>query len=88
MLRALDQHFGYQYTNTIRQTIATPYLALADAARHNGKRTETVRHLVTCLRNGGWQLPGRRRTLTSLAAYVFLGSWYRVFWRAKKARSD
>jgi hypothetical protein len=39
MLRALDRHFEYQYTDTIRQTIAAPYLAMADTARHNGQRT-------------------------------------------------
>ena len=88
MLRALDKHFKFYYTNTIRQTIAIPYLAMADTARHSGRRMETAKHLLTCLRNGGWKLSGSRRTLTSLAAYVLLGSWYRVFWPAKRPGSN
>ena len=84
MLRALDKHLGFQYTNAIRRTIASFYLEMADIARRNGNRTETAKHFVICLRNGGWQLPGSRRVLAGLAAYTLIGSWYKVFSRAKQ----
>jgi glycosyltransferase involved in cell wall biosynthesis len=83
MLRALDRHLEFQYTDTIRQTIARYSLELAVTAQRNRDRTETAKRLVNCLRNGGWQLPGTRRTFASLAAYVLIGSWYKVFSRAK-----
>jgi glycosyltransferase involved in cell wall biosynthesis len=83
MLKALDRHLEFQYTYAIRQTIARPYLDLAVTARRNGKRAEAAKHLVSFLRNGGWQLHGSRRTLAALAAYTLIGSWYKVFSRAK-----
>ena len=85
MLEAIDRHLEFQYTDTIRLGIARNHLYLgAMTARMNGKRAEAAKHLVTCLRNGGWRLPGRRRTLAGLAAYTLMGSWYRVFSRAKQ----
>jgi glycosyltransferase involved in cell wall biosynthesis len=78
MLRALDKHLGFQHSKVIRNTIAHPYLELALSARLNGNRTQTGKHLVSCLRNGGWQLPGNRRPLAGLAAYVLIGSWYKI----------
>ncbi len=84
MLSALDKHLGFQYTHTIRRTIASFYLEMAGNSRSQGKRPETAKHLVSCLRNGGWQLPGSRRTMTGLAAYALIGSWYKVFSRAKQ----
>jgi predicted TIM-barrel fold metal-dependent hydrolase len=83
MLKALDEHFGYQYKDTIREAIARPYLELAMAAQVNGERTETAKHLYTCLRNGGWQFRGSRRTMLALAAYALIGPRYKVFSRAK-----
>ena len=84
MLTALDAHLGFQYTNTIRPAIARICLDLAVVARHNGSRSETVRHLLSYARNG-WRLPGSRRLLAGLTAYVFIGSWYKIFSRAKQA---
>jgi glycosyltransferase involved in cell wall biosynthesis len=83
MLTVLDKHLDFQYTDTIRQTIARPYLELAMASRRRGSRTETVKHLISYVRNGGFQLPGSRRPLASLAAYALLGSWYKMFTRSK-----
>jgi glycosyltransferase involved in cell wall biosynthesis len=83
MLTVLDKHLDFQYTDTIRQTIARPYLELALAARRRGSRTETLKHLVSYVRNGGFRLPGSRRPMASLAAYALLGSWYKMFTRAK-----
>jgi glycosyltransferase involved in cell wall biosynthesis len=83
MLKALDKYLGFRYTNTIRNTIARPYLELAMTSRLNGHRVGTAKHLLTFLRHGGWHLPGSRRTLAGLAAYALTGSWYKVFSRAK-----
>lgn len=85
MLRALDAQLGFQYTKTIRQTIARPYLDLAIAARSNGKRTETAKHLASYVRNRGLRSPGNRRLLAGLAAYALIGSGYKIFSRAKLA---
>jgi glycosyltransferase involved in cell wall biosynthesis len=85
MLSALDEQLGFQYTNTIRQTITRSYLELAIRARANGNRRETVEHLVSCIRNGGLLLPGNRRLLAGLAVYTAFGSWYKVFSRANSA---
>jgi glycosyltransferase involved in cell wall biosynthesis len=86
MLTALDRYLEFRYTNTIRQINAESCLYLASRARSEGKRIETARHLVTCIRNGGWQ-PGWRRLLAGLAAYAFIGNWYKVFSRAKSAKA-
>jgi glycosyltransferase involved in cell wall biosynthesis len=83
MLRALDQQLEFQYTNTIRQTITWLYLELAMTARSNGRRAETLKHVVTCIRNGGLRLPGNLRPLAGLAAYTLIGSGYKMFSRAK-----
>jgi glycosyltransferase involved in cell wall biosynthesis len=83
VLRALDKHLGYQYSKTIRQTIAPAYLNMAEAARLNGERIQTARYLMSCLRNGGWLLPGKQRVLAGLGAYVLMGSWYKMFSRVK-----
>jgi glycosyltransferase involved in cell wall biosynthesis len=85
MLEALDRHLEFQYTDTIREVIARPYLDLALTARLNGNRVKAATHLVRCIRNGGWQLQGSRRALAGLAAYTLIGSWYKVFSRAKQA---
>lgn len=87
MLRVLDKYLEFQYTDTIRQTIVGPYLELAGAARLKGNRRETAKHLSSCIRNGGWQLPGCRRTLAGLLAYILIGSWYKLFSKATSASS-
>jgi len=86
MLKALDKYLCFEYTDTIRQTIGDFYLEMASIMRRHGKRLETARHVISCLRNGGWRA-GRQRPLVGLAAYVLIGSWYRVFFRAKSVKS-
>jgi glycosyltransferase involved in cell wall biosynthesis len=86
MLRAMDRHLGFKYTDAIRPAVARRYLDLADTARLNGSRMETASHLLSYACYGAWQ-PGNRRLLAGLAAYALMGSWYRVFSRAKSASS-
>jgi len=85
MLRALDRHFGFQYSNAIGEGIASRYLDLALTARHDGRRIETGKHLASCIRNGGLRLSGSLRTFTGLAAFTIIGSRYKLFSRAKTA---
>jgi glycosyltransferase involved in cell wall biosynthesis len=85
MLKALNRHLGFRYTNIIRPTVAWSYLELAASSRVKGNRNQTANDVLDCLRNGGWELPGSRRTLAALAAYALIGSWYKVFSRAKQA---
>jgi glycosyltransferase involved in cell wall biosynthesis len=87
MLMALDKHLGFQYTSTIRRTLARSYFEMAYHARQEGNRTETGKHLFNFIRNGGWQFAGSRRTLASFAAYAVFGSWYKLFSRAKSPSS-
>ena len=84
MLRALDKHLDYQYSSAIRETIALPYLEMAKTARLKGNRIETAKHLFSCLGNGGWMLPQKQRVLAGLGAYALMGSWYKMFSKAKK----
>jgi glycosyltransferase involved in cell wall biosynthesis len=83
MLKALDRHFGFHYADTIREKIARPYLNMAMAAQASGNRTATARHLYSCLRNGGWQFRGSRRTMIALVAYALIGPHYKLFSRSK-----
>jgi len=85
MLTVLNKHLGFEYRRTIRRTLAQLYFEMACHARQDGNRTETAKHLVSCVRNAGWRLPGRRRTLAGLAAYTLMGSWYKVFSTAKQS---
>jgi hypothetical protein len=39
----------------------------------------------TILEKSACQLPGSHRFLAGLSAYVLIGSWYKVFCRAKSA---
>lgn len=84
MLIALDKELGYRYTSAIRGTVASAYLDLANAARFNGSRMETAKYLLHYARNGGLQLP-LNRFVAGLAGYTLIGSWYKVFSRAKSA---
>ena len=88
MLKALDQELGYRFANTIRETIARFSLELALSARGNGKRIDTAWHLANCIRNGGFGLGVSPRTFLGLAAYILIGSGYRVFSRAKSANGS
>lgn len=83
MLTALDKHLGFQFTRTIRQTLAQLYCEMACQTRRDANRRATGKYLVNCIRNGGWQIPGSRRTLRGLAVYTLIGSRYRVFSTAK-----
>jgi hypothetical protein len=83
MLRVLDRELGSACRDTIRQTIASPYLQMALTARSNGKRIETAKHLLSCICNGGLHVGISARTFARLAAYTLLGSGYKVFSRAK-----
>jgi hypothetical protein len=82
MLKALDKHLGIRYRKTIRGTIARHYLQMALTSRRNGKRTDTAKHLLSCLGNGAWKVSASRRTLAGLAAYALIGSWYKIFSKA------
>src|ERR1039458_4984743 len=85
MLTVLDKHLGFQYTRTIRRTLPASYFRKASQARRDATRTATGKYVVNCIRNGGWKLPGSRRTLAGLAAYTLTGSWYKVFSTAKQS---
>ena len=85
MLAALNRHLGHRYNNLLGAHVARSYLALSLSARHEGKRMDTAKHVLSCVRNGGWQLPGSHRLLAGLATYALIGSWYKVFSRAKSA---
>jgi glycosyltransferase involved in cell wall biosynthesis len=85
MLAALNRHLGHPYKNLLGAHVARSYLYLSLAARQEGKRVEACKHVLSCLRNGGWQSPGSRRLLAGLAAYALIGSWYKVFSRVKSS---
>jgi glycosyltransferase involved in cell wall biosynthesis len=84
MLEALDEQLGFRYTNIIRRTIAQFYFNLAINARADGNRRETAKHLVNCVRNGRPRLPGSEWAMAGLAAYILMGSWYRIFSKGKQ----
>jgi glycosyltransferase involved in cell wall biosynthesis len=86
MLTVLDKHLEFQYTRTIRRTLAESYFELACHARQDGDRMETGKHLANCLRYGGWHLRGSRRTFAAFAAFTLLGSWRKVFTRWNRVR--
>lgn len=82
MLSGLDEYLDFQYTQRIRHTIALSYFKMACYARQNGNRMEVGKYFLNCIRNGGWQLENQR-AVAGLAAYTLIGSWYKVFSRAK-----
>jgi hypothetical protein len=85
MLAALNCNLGHPYNNFLGAHVVRSYLALSQSAREEGKRLDTGKHVLSCLRNGGWQLPGSYRLIAGLAAYALVGSWYKVFSRVKSA---
>jgi glycosyltransferase involved in cell wall biosynthesis len=87
MLRALDRHLEFRYTDTIRQTVCRCDLDAALLEREHGRRVGTARQVLTCLRHGGWNIPEMRRALAGLAAYAVIGSWYKLFSRANSVSS-
>jgi glycosyltransferase involved in cell wall biosynthesis len=88
MMRSLNRYFHYEYADTITQTIASPYLELALASRAERKRIDTGKNLLACLRNGGWRLPVSKRLFAGLAAYVLIGSGYKIFSRANSVNQS
>jgi glycosyltransferase involved in cell wall biosynthesis len=85
MLQALDKELGYHHRSTIRQTLARLYYEVALGARQQGKRQETARYTISCIRNGGLRLGLSPLTFVGLAAYTLMGSWYKVFSRANES---
>jgi glycosyltransferase involved in cell wall biosynthesis len=83
MLKALDKELAYEYTDAIRGGIAAMYRSLAIDSRSKGRRVETARHLLNYIRNGGWHCPGSARVIAGMIAYGVIGSWYKVFSRAR-----
>jgi len=88
MHMACRKHLDPQYTNLVRQKIARICLDLAITARSNRSRSQTVRHLFSYALNGCWELPGSRRLFAGLAAYVLIGSWYKVFSMARQVEPN
>jgi hypothetical protein len=68
MLKTLDKRLGYEYTNTIRQTLCSFYLETASIARKEGKRMGTARHLINCIRYGELHPGISLRTFTGFAS--------------------
>jgi len=83
MHMAFERHLDSQDTSRTRQALARIYLDLAITTRSDGLRWETARHLLSYARNGSHP-PGHSRRVAGLAAYVLIGSWYKVFSRAKQ----
>jgi glycosyltransferase involved in cell wall biosynthesis len=73
MMKALDRHLGFQYTNAIHRTFAVFYFDMAIIERLNGHRVAALRYLAASLRNGGLSLADRWRALISLLAYSVFG---------------
>jgi hypothetical protein len=83
MLAALSRDLDVRYANILRPIVARSYFEVALTARLRGRRLETGRHLISCVRHGGLGLGISLRTFAGLAAYALIGSRYKVFSRAK-----
>ena len=83
MLETLDKYLGFEYTDTIRETLAGFYLEMASIARLDGGRARTAKYVISHLRNSGWHLPDSSRLIAGLATYILIGSSYKIFSRAK-----
>lgn len=88
MLSALSRHLGGHYADILGPIVARSYLEVAMTARQRGRRLETGRHLISCLRNGGLHLGISPRTLAGLAVYSLIGSGYKVLSRANNVGKD
>ncbi len=91
VLKALDEHLDFQYTSTIRRTMARhrgytaeAHLGMANTAREKGNRRETAKQVAGYLRNGGLKLPDTWRAFASFTAYTLFGSWYEAIRKAKQ----
>ena len=90
MLKALDEHLEFQYTSTIRRTIARQRryvaearLGMAHTAREKGNRGETAEQVAGYLWNGGLKYPDTWRAFASFTGYALFGSWYEAIHKAK-----
>jgi len=72
-LAAVGEHLGSPHVESMRPALASVHFELALLARAVNNRVETKRHLMDCLRYGGWRLPRHRRTVASLLAYSVFG---------------
>lgn len=88
MLKALDKELRYEYTDAIREAMASMYYASAVASRSKSRRIETARHLVNYLRSGGWHRAGTVRFIAGMITYEVIGSWYKVFSRAESSQQS
>ncbi len=77
MLEALDKQLDFQYTRTIRRTLAHWYFDMARHSRHDGNWTETGKHLVNFIRNGGWQVIGWKAAKRASLLYNRCSRWTR-----------
>ncbi|MGA9390313.1 MAG: glycosyltransferase [Candidatus Sulfotelmatobacter sp.] len=77
MLETLDRQLGFQYTRTIRRTIAQWYFDIARQTRHDGNWTETGKHLVNFIRKGGCQLIGWKAAKRASLLYHRSSRWTR-----------
>jgi len=73
MMKSLDRHLNFQYTDAIRRTLAVLYLDMAIIERLKGNRMPTLRYLTASLRGGKLPLAGRWRALAALLAYSVFG---------------
>jgi hypothetical protein len=86
MLARLNRHLGGHYTNILGPIVARSYLHEAITARQRCSRAQAGQHLISCIRNGGLRFGLSRRTFAGLAAYVLIGSGYRMFSKTKTAK--
>ena len=73
MLRALDRHLDFQYTDAIRRTLAVLYFDMATIARLNGNRMQTLKYLAASLQGARLPMVGRWRAFATLVAYSAFG---------------
>jgi hypothetical protein len=85
MLAALSRHLGGHYADILGPIVARSYLDVALTARQRGRRMETGRQLINCIRSGGLHVGISPRTLAGLAAYTLIGSGCKIFSRGNNS---
>jgi len=73
MMKAVDRHLDFKYTNLVLRWLAKTYLDMAIIERSNGNRATTLKYLIAAVRNGGLSLAGRWRAMAALLAYSVFG---------------
>lgn len=73
MMKALDQHLAFQYSDLISHWLATSYFDMAIIERLNGNRMATLKYLAASLRGGRLSLAGRWRALAALVVFSVFG---------------